>query len=217
MDDKQFDEIMEKYVSSAPNNKANDLKYVKEYTPKHRMNFVLKWSSMAVCFCLIITLLIVLPSILNKKPQDSSVLYLDNEQIIPEPIYSVDNLSSYGLSKYLLPTITTSKQTAYIFRKTDDNEVVGIEFRFPLMNYDYETITVGSTFLQYDLQKFSYYSVCVNNAVWNNLNVKWVSTFDEINETYITKMTFVYDNYNYFIETETYEQLEPLIILDYIY
>lgn len=227
MEDKKFDEIMEKYVSSTINNRENDLKGVKEYTPKHRQGFALKWGAVAVSICIIMSISILLPNILIDSNKKSSIQSADsaltgdevyNEQIYQEQVEGFDVLLSYGLSDCLLPDVSSYMPDVYILRKLDNkNTVVGLEADCSILDSRFKKITIGSILKQYNLQKYSCFSICINDSMWNDFTIKWSDYHDQNNQEFITKIVFSDEKYNYYIEAVTYEQIEPVAILNYVY
>lgn len=218
MDDNKFNKIMEDYVSSTSNRMETDLKKLPEKPQKNKILFnrIALTSGIAVIVLLLIILPIHFLNTEQEQPTDE-IRYYDNNSITLQTVENNSKLEDFGIKEYLVPRIIVDPSVSIYCLADEPSVYLGAKIQYIVFDYDFEIITIDIIQKQYKLQKFDFFEDFTDNTDWNGTSIKHSVSYNDIKETYNTQIYFSIDQYDYFIEVETYDQLEPSIILDYIY
>lgn len=218
MDDNRFNKIMEDYVSSTSNEMDIDLKKLPERPKKNKNLFykIVLSSSVAVVALLLIILPIYFLNTEQEQPIDET-RYYDSNSVDLQAVEDIAQLGDFGIKEYIESQISV-QPSVYVYTLTEEqSKVLGAHFRYNVFDYDFERITIDVIQKQNKLQEFALYENFTDTEKWNGIKAKFRVKYDDMKEIYNTQIYFSDNKYDYFIEAEHYDQLEPSIILDYIY
>ncbi len=217
MNDREFDEIMHKYVESTKLDKDIAFKKLnnnQESIKKTQIKYKSRIAFAAMICTIIIVLSISLPITLINDNKDISKYYSSED--ITFSIVANENvlINEYNIRAYF-PKVRAD--VAYTISSNSDGFLNGAALEY----FVYDDIVFNAKFIAISkyciLQNYDKYFDYSNVDKWNNFNIQYL-TLHNINTFYYNiNIYFTDGSYNYFLTVESEEDLQPNEILDFLY
>lgn len=217
MNDREFDEIMHKYVESTKLDKDIAFKKLKnnsESIKKTQIKYKPK-IAFAVMLCTIIVVLsITLPLTLIKDYEDITKYYSSNDVSYSNVEDENVLINDYGIKAYF-PKFKAD--IVNIISSNLDGILDGAVLQYYI--YDINIFNVELVMLSKNciLQKYDKYFDYTVVQKWNNFELKYISLYNTNTFYYNINIYFTDGSYNYFLTVESEEDLQPNEILDFLY
>lgn len=217
MNDREFDEIMHKYVESTKLDKDIAFKKLKnnsESIKKAQIKYKPK-IAFAVMLCTIIVVLsITLPLTLIKDYEDITKYYSSNDVSYSNVEDENVLINDYGIKAYF-PKVKAD--IVNIISSNLDGILDGAVLQYYI--YDINIFNVELIMLSKNciLQKYDKYFDYTVVQKWNNFELKYISLYNTNTFYYNINIYFTDGSYNYFLTVESEEDLQPNEILDFLY
>lgn len=217
MNDKEFDEIMHKYVESTKLDKDiafKKLKYNSESIKKTRMKYKPKIAFAAMLCTIIVVLSITLPLTLIKDNQNVAKYYSSED--ITFNIVENENVlvNEYDIKMYF-PRVKAD--VVYTILSNSDGILNGALLQYYIYNIKVLNVEFMALSKNCILQKYDSYFNHTDVQKWNNFELKYISLYNTNTFYYNINIYFTDGSYNYFLTVESEEDLQPKEILDFLY
>lgn len=217
MNDREFDEIMHKYVESTKLDKDIAFKKLnnhKESIEKTQIKYKSKIAFAAMICTIIIVLSISLPISLINDNNDISKYYSSDD--ITFSIVENENVlvNEYNIKAYLPKA---KADVVYAISSNSDGILNGAVLHFYIFDikvFNVEFIAISKNCI---LQNYDKYFDYTTVQKWNDFNLRYLISYDIDTQYYIIKFYFTDGAYNYFLTVESEEDLQPNEILDFLY
>lgn len=225
MDNKEFNEIMHEYAKSekSPSNKALS-KLVREdrKTSKNsRKQRGAVFACAAILTVIVLTLSITLPIVLNKKDsgdgETPQTTYCTTEDLSFNLEDSIDVLKNvYGVNA-IYPTFDANITAISSITSTKYQDLRGCRIYYDASDKSYLLVDFVAIKKDYIVNTYSHYHDLDKQVEWHNMAVKYDLTYDEEIETYINTVYFSDNDYNYYIRTESDDEISATELLELLY
>lgn len=217
MNDKEFDEIMHKYVESTKLDKDIAFKKLKnnsESIKKTRMKYNPKIAFAAMLCTIIVVLSITLPLTLIKDNQNVAKYYSSED--ITFNIVENENVlvNEYDIKMYF-PRVKAD--VVYTILSNSDGILNGALLQYYIYNIKVLNVEFMALSKNCILQKYDSYFNHTDVQKWNNFELKYISLYNTNTFYYNINIYFTDGSYNYFLTVESEEDLQPKEILDFLY
>jgi len=217
MNDKEFDEIMHKYVESTKLDKDIAFKKLKnnsESIKKTRMKYKPKIAFAAMLCTIIVVLSITLPLTLIKDNQNVAKYYSSED--ITFNIVENENVlvNEYDIKMYF-PRVKAD--VVYTILSNSDGILNGALLQYYIYNIKVLNVEFMALSKNCILQKYDSYFNHTDVQKWNNFELKYISLYNTNTFYYNINIYFTDGSYNYFLTVESEEDLQPKEILDFLY
>lgn len=217
MNDREFDEIMHKYVESTKVDKDIAFKKLKnnsESIKKTRIKYKPKIAFAAMLCTIIVVLCITLPLTLIKDYEDITKYY-GSDDISYSSVEDEDVLiNEYGIKAYF-PTVKAD--IVNIISSNSDGFLNGAALEY----FVYDDIVFNAKFISISknciIQNYDKYLDYSNVIKWNDIELKYFIKYSHNTLYYNINIYFTDGSYNYFLTVESEEDLQPNEILDFLY
>lgn len=214
MDDKQFDESMQKYVKSTSKGMDADFaKLIKNQQHNRQKYSSVKFLRYVIVSCVVIitiVLSIVLPIILsysstNNIPVSDEISYYESSNI--QTVFlssSFNSLDQYNVD-IVVPKINYLESNVSLVILNNTETVLG--FKISLSVYDelFDTIDYFAIYDNYVIDTFSHYHNMTTSFQLNDLYILYEEVYDEDNFYYICHLLFNHQKMNYYVSFIYYE------------
>ncbi|MDE7329252.1 MAG: hypothetical protein K2N57_05865 [Clostridia bacterium] len=236
MKDDRFNELMEKYVDSTKRGKDTDLQKLRNRSAdrikvhKSIPKYVL--ATCTILLVVIVSLSVALPILLNKEgapqdePQDEpqdvpqdvpQYFYCENSQIELIEISDIDEINNKYNFYGLLPSIECIESYMFVMTYKENNQDFGLFIEMSIFDEYFDDIKLNVVKEPYIVAQLQKFDNLTDSVKWRDTTVRY-SINDENNDSYYSyAMTFTIDNYNYFINFESYSEMSVTKALDMIY
>lgn len=217
MNDKEFDEIMHKYVESTKLDKNIAFKKLRnnsESIKKTRIKYRPKIAFAAMLCTIIVVLCITLPLTLIKDYEDITKYY-GSDDISYSSVEDENVLIyEYGIKAYF-PKVKAD--IVNIISSNSDGFLNGAALEY----FVYDDIVFNAKFISISknciLQNYDKYFDYSNVIKWNDIELKFFIKYNHNTLYYNINIYFTDGSYNYFLTVESEENLQPNEILDFLY
>lgn len=218
MDDKEFDEIMQKYVDSASGLQREDLKKLTNNSrvAKKKPLPRLVWAAIALSFIVVISLSITLPLVLKPDVNNQQQIYaLLDDDILLEHIDELEDFLSNNCNGMPYPTIARFSNLSNAILLKENKKAIGIKSVMEIYGEDCYSLSFYILEKKYRLVSLISYPELENKADWEGIEVRFKSVIQrDVTETY---MFFVKSSYVYYMKAVSYESKSPSELLDIIF
>ncbi len=217
MNDKEFDEIMHKYVESTKLDKDIAFKKLKnnsESIKKTRMKYNPKIAFAAMLCTIIVVLSITLPLTLIKDNQNVAKYY-SSEDITFNIVENENVLVNEYEIKMYFPRVKAD--VVYTILSNSDGILNGALLQYYIYNIKVLNVEFMALSKSCILQKYDSYFNHTDVQKWNNFELKYISLYNTNTFYYNINIYFTDGSYNYFLTVESEEDLQPNEILDFLY
>lgn len=218
MEDKEFDEIMQKYVDSASGLQGEDLKKLtnNRRVAKKKTLPRLIWAAIALSFIVVIGLSITLPLVLKPDVNNQQQIYaLLDEDILLEHIDELEDFLSNNCNGMPYPTIAHIINLSNAILLKENKKAIGIKSEMGIYGEDCYSLSFYILEKKYRLVSLISYPELENKADWEGIEVRFKSVIQrDVTETY---MFFVKSSYVYYMKAVSYESKSPSELLDIIF
>ncbi len=217
MNDREFDEIMHKYVESTTLDKDIAFKKLnnnKKSIKKTQIKYKSKIAFAAMICTIIIVLSISLPITLIKDNKDISKYYSSDD--ITFSIVENENvlINEYNVKAYLPKA---KADGVYAISSNSDGILNGAVLHFYVFDikvFNVEFIAISKNCILQNYDKYFDYTLVQK---WNDFELKYFYKFNDNTLFYNVNIYFTDGSYNYFLTVESEEDLQPNEILDFLY
>ena len=223
MKDERFNELMEKYVDSTKRGNDIDLQKLrnrKEDTIKVRRGIPkYVWVACTILIVVVVSLSITLPILLNREdsPQDGPQnFYCDDSQILETEISDITELKNKYNLNCLMPSIDFIESHMWAMTYKENNQNFGLFIDLFVFDENFDSIAINVIKKPYVLIQLRYFDAFFDSIQWRNTIVRY-QIRNNNNDGYSYAMTFTIDNYNYFINFESYSMMSVIDVLDLLY
>ncbi|MCI8733042.1 MAG: hypothetical protein HFE29_01750 [Clostridia bacterium] len=217
MNDREFDEIMHKYVESTKLDKDIAFKKLKNNSDsikKTQIKYKPKIAFAAMLCTIIVVLSITLPLTLIKDYQDITKYYGSDDIS-----YSIVEDENVLINEYRIranfPKVKAD--TVNIISSNSDGVLNGAALEY----FVYDEIIFNAEFIAISknciLQNYDKYFDYTLVQKWNDFELKYFYKFNDNTLFYNVNIYFTDGAYNYFLTVESEEDLQPNEILDFLY
>ena len=219
MKDERFNELMEKYVDSTKRGKDIDLQKLRnrnENTIKVRRGMPkYVWVACTILIVVIVSLSITLPILLNKEdvPQN---YYCEDSQILETEVSDISELKNKYNLNCLMPSIDFIESHMWAMTYKENNQNFGLYIDMFVFDENFDSIKINVIKKPYVLIQLQYFDSFSDSIQWRNTIVRY-QIRDDINNNYSYAITFAVNNYNYFINFESYNEMSIIEVLDLLY
>lgn len=240
MDDKKFDEIMHKYVSTRTRGKDADfgkLNEQKKVKTAKNFNSRLAWSAVSCVLLIAVALSIALPLTLpdnknhlegNIDDSDASIYepdssnppdiqYCDEDELSLQLLESEDKLASEYNITATLPTIQNQAAGYILLRNRTNKNIVGALVEFSVYDDYFDIVRMYIVPENTVVTILSDYETLPLETIWNNCSVKYIIDYDEESECHNSRMFFSMGGYKYHLDAQYYGELSIEEVLDLIF
>ena len=218
MDNKELDEVLQRYAESTRNDKDVAFKKLNEmpkedYRPKKILKPRYIFAS-AIC-AIVIVLCIVLPITLttDETPHDNGPRYCQSIDIV----YNQENSLSGLIEGAYCPTNVIDGMSIMSITSSTDSTLHGARLSF----YIFEEVIVDINFAivpkTHILQTYENYFNLPNQEQWEEYIIKFNKSFNAEIETYDMCIYFADSKYDYFISASSDEELGASELLNMLY
>ena len=223
MNDKEFDEIMHKYVASTQGTKEKDLSKLKnaeieknctkEKTVRKKSVGMLLTAFLTVVLVLSITL----PLILNNKDiHNAPIVYqITNADIDVDSDAGLNQLDEYD--KLLLPSVDRIDTVTSVWRLKETDIVIGAEQTLDIFGELLESIHITLLKEEYNYNVLNNYYNFADSVEWKDITIAFKTESDLYGILYNTYISFEYGKYKYYLSVEAYDEIAISELLDMIY
>ncbi len=223
MDDKEFEEIMQKYVASTSRGKETDFKKLRQLqsqrqVPQRRKSFKPKYALVGVLCSIILVLAVVLPTTLIKQDDvdKSEIIYSNIEDIRATIVESINVLKdNYNLNAIYANVGDVSASSVLLSKK--DNAIIGA---YIIADGSDGNISKVSNFIinkKYILNDFKQYYEFPRKVSWGEYTVGYAMILDEASNNMKYQIYFTDGNYDYFLNVTGRIGMEIEDILNTLY
>ena len=217
MNDKEFDEIMQKYVESTRPNKDIALKKLNQ-KPDSEKRTHKKLKPQFICAAVMCSIILALCIALPITLIDSTSNGLRHYSVEDVSFKIVENIdvvkNEYGITvKY--PTV--KPDVVYSVSTNEDNFVIGVMLElwvFDVKIFNAEFVAVSKSHILDKYEKFFNFSILQQ---WSGYTLSSYKTYD-FETLYYSKEIYFSDNkYDYFLTIQSEEDLQVTEIMDILY
>lgn len=225
MDNKQFNEIMREYAKSekSPSNKAfsklvrEERKTSKNSGKQHRIVF----ACAAILTVIVLTLSITLPIVLNKKDsgevETPQTTYCTTDDLSFRLEDSIDVLKNvYGVNA-MYPTFDADITSVLLVSSSKYQGLNGCKINYVAIGDVYLEVDFIAIKRDYIVNTYSHYHDLDKQVEWHDMAVKYDLTYDEESGVYINTVYFLDNDYNYYIRTESDDEISAIDLLDLMF
>ncbi len=225
MDNKKFNEIMREYAKSEKSSSSKALsklereeKRTRKSSSKHR-GFVFACTAMMTA--IVLMLCITLPIVLNKKssgdgetPQTTYCTTGDLSFSFEDSIDVLKNV--YGVNA-IYPTFEANITAISSITSNNYQGLKGCKIFYEMSDDSYFIVEFVAINKDYIVNTYAHYHDLGEQAEWRDMTVKFDLTYDEEIVAYINTVYFSDSNYNYYIRTESDEEISAIDLLDLMF
>lgn len=221
MEDKMFDEMMEKYARSTSKGMEHDLGRMNsaEQKPPVKTNRKIVFAAcsvvLSVCICLAIVLPLTIGTERNDANPPSQFYYSDAEYMRDVPFTSLTELSEYA-SDFMFPNIDYIASGGMLKMNDAIGELGGIMLEVSVYDEYFDDILILMYYDNYVYAGEDWYNICINTSLWNGIDVKY-STVELENDTYDWRMKFSSNGVNYYLSFVFYADATVKDVMDMIF
>lgn len=225
MDNKEFNEIMHEYVKTekSPSNNAlsklvrEERKTSKNSGKQRRAVF----ACAAILTVIVLTLSITLPIVLNKKDsgevETPQTTYCTTDDLSFSLEDSIDVLKNvYGVNA-MYPTFDADITSVLLVSSSKYQGLNGCKINYVAIGDVYLEVDFIAIKRDYIVNTYSHYHDFDKKAEWRDIAVKYELTYDEEIEVYINTVYFSDNDYNYYIRTESDDEISAIDLLDLMF
>lgn len=225
MNDKKFDEIMQKYVASKT--RGQEIDFVKLNEKMDKMdNVVIKKNKkrlvlasisfiVVIAVALAIVLPLTLPSSSDNTPSPNTQ-YFDEQNLSILSVYSMSDIANYNIVT-TLPTILCQNNIILMLLSKADSTVVGAHIDIAVFDKIFDNVNMYILPEDKMINDLVFYTTCPMTSNWMGNTVKYFTEFDEDLGYYRARIFIKMNGYKYFIETQHHTNLPVEELLDLIF
>lgn len=225
MDNKEFNEIMNEYVKSEKSSSDKALsKLVREERKASQNSRKHRWAVFAcaaIMTVIVLTLSITLPIVLNKndfgEDETPQTTYCTTEDLDFRFEDSIDDLKKvYGVNA-IYPTFDVNITAISSITSTKYQGLKGCRIYYDASDESYFLVDFVAINKDYIVSTYAHYHDFSEQEEWRDMAVKFDSTYDEEIVAYINTVYFSDSDYNYYIRTESDDEISAIDLLDLMF
>lgn len=225
MDNKEFNEIMNEYVKSEKSSSDKALsKLVREERKASQNSRKHRWAVFAcaaIMTVIVLTLSITLPIVLNKndfgEDETPQTTYCTTEDLDFRFEDSIDDLKKvYGVNA-IYPTFDVNITAISSITSTKYQGLKGCRIYYDASDESYFLVDFVAINKDYIVSTYAHYHDFSEQAEWRDMAVKFDSTYYEEIVAYINTVYFSDSDYNYYIRTESDDEISAIDLLDLMF
>lgn len=229
MDDRQFRETMERYARSTAKGREADFGRPADAScgaaqvsacARRRK---LRLAALCTVLIVVVSLSVALPLTLGRSDgapagQDGgeNLFYCNDDDITTASVASFDELESeYGVSA-MRPVVPTVATGIFVVRSTQYDAVIGAFVELAVFDDIFDAVYVKVVKRPYVLYGLAYYTEFTSATVWRDREVRYYVGVGAGGLTEY-RITFTADGYDYFIEFDSWSDVDAAAALETIY
>ncbi len=225
MNDKKFDEIMHKYVSSKKQGMDADfskLNEIKEKRTAKKNKSRLIWATVSCFIVIAVTLSVVLPLTLPSKNEDdggslSNIQYFEAQDIELKVVEGKEDITSKYNITASLPTINNQCVGYSIICNRANDYIIGTYIELEVFDEYFDSIKMYIISENNVVYMLAEYDALPYESKWGNNNIKYLIDHDEDWDCNNIMLFFVLDGYKYYLDAQYYGDLNVEEVLDLIF
>lgn len=226
MEDREFDEIMNKYVASTGRDAEFDLAKLRQKenagnkagAVRHARRFA--WASVAAVLIVAVVLAVALPLTLGGGGENTSSgpFYCDDGEVLYQKVDVSVAESEYGIDVMETDVEDTLGTLHMLLTLSSDNTAIGVRSEYGVFNENFDSIVIFSIKDGYVFVPTQQISLsCVSTTVWRDIPVKYGIKYDEEMQCSRCCYEFSANGMNYFVQTTVYGDFTAEEILDLMF
>lgn len=225
MEDREFDEIMNKYVASTGRDAEFDLAKLRQKenagkagAVRHTRRFA--WASVAAVLIVAVVLAVALPLTLGGGGENTGngPFYCDDGEVLYQTVDISVAESQYGIDVMETRIEDTLGTLHMLLTLSSDNTAIGVRSEYGVFNEIFDSIVIFSIKDGYVFVPTQQISVsCVSTTVWRDIIVKYGIKFDEETQSSRCYYEFYANGTNHFVQTTVYGDFTAEEILDLMF
>ena len=218
MDDKEFDEMMNKYVDSTRGLIDKDLSRLSDAKAEVKKKNSSKpfWITISAVLTIAIVLAITLPLTMQNTVGNKSAVYQITENDIVFN-YDADLITVDGYEELMLPTLENVGETTTAWNLKENGNLIGIEYAVDIFDELIESISVVLLNKEYQYNMLTQYYNLANSVQWHDISIEYECEEDLYGTIFITYMYLEFNEYKYHFIVKSYQAIPIAELLDVIF
>lgn len=220
MNDKEFDEIMNKYVESTKNDQRYDLQKLQAQpsVKSKSWNKKLVFSSLAIILVVGLALAIALPlSINNQQSEENTVYYCDGKDIEYSPMDASEITNDYLETFQPLKINCNMGATHQLMVYIPTNQPIGVMSNYAVYDEYFDEIKVYNIKQNYIINELeNIISTCKDSAQWNGIEIKYNIVPQSMAQYSVYQCLFAINDMVYIISADVYYDFEVADFLNFL-